>query len=206
MKQKYFIDTHKGATLPLVLYLMWYFNQFDNFTAWIYLAIHGSYGIMWVLKSMVFPDKTWEANCTIWYGLYIWAGLSLYWISPYIIMSSSINCSPMYLGIMVLIFSIGVFFHYASDMQKHVHLKLNPNHLIKDGLMAKSRNMNYFGELLIYFSFVLMSKHWIPILVLIAFVVIIWVPNIMRKEKSLSRYPEYQDYKNKSKLLIPFVW
>ncbi len=121
-------------------------------------------------------------------------------------MSSSINCSPMYLGIMVLIFSIGVFFHYASDMQKHVHLKLNPNHLIKDGLMAKSRNMNYFGELLIYFSFVLMSKHWIPILVLIAFVVIIWVPNIMRKEKSLSRYPEYQDYKNKSKLLIPFVW
>ena len=62
MKQKYFIDSHKGATAPAVFFLIWYFGQWDNTTAWIYLAIHGSYGIMWVLKSAIFPDKTWEAN------------------------------------------------------------------------------------------------------------------------------------------------
>ena len=57
MKQKHFIDSHKGATAPAVLLLIWYFGQWENATAWIYLAIHGTYGIMWVLKSTIFPDK-----------------------------------------------------------------------------------------------------------------------------------------------------
>jgi protein-S-isoprenylcysteine O-methyltransferase Ste14 len=206
MKQKHFIDIHKGATGPMVLLLIWYFNQWENPTAWIYLALHGSYGIMWILKSLIFPDKTWEAKCTFWYGLYIWGGLTLYWISPFIIMSSSIYNSPIYLGILVFMFSMGIFFHYAADMQKHVHLKLKPGQLIRDGLMSRCRNTNYFGELLIYLSFALMSKHWMPIAVLISFLIIIWLPNMRRKEKSLSRYPDYEEYRNRSFLLIPFIW
>ena len=206
MKQKYFIDSHKGATAPAVFFLIWYFGQWDNATAWIYLALHGSYGIMWVLKSAIFPDKTWEAKCSIWYGLYIWGGLSMYWISPWIIMSSPVENSPMYLGIIVAMFALGVFFHYAADMQKHAYLTLNPGNLITDGLMAKCRNTNYFGELLIYLSFALMTQHWIPLAVLATFMAIIWLPNMRRKDKSLSRYPEYEEYKKRSSLLIPFLW
>ena len=206
MKQKHFIDSHKGATAPAVFFLIWYFGQWDNATAWIYLAIHGTYGIMWVLKSAIFPDKTWEAKCSIWYGLYIWGGLSMYWISPWIIMSTPVENSPMYLGIIVAMFAMGVFFHYAADMQKHAYLKLSPGNLITDGLMAKCRNTNYFGELLIYLSFALMSHHWLPVAVLIAFMAIIWFPNMRRKDKSLSRYPEYAEYKKRSSLLIPFIW
>ena len=118
MKQKHFIDSHKGATAPAVFFLIWYFGQWDNTTAWIYLAIHGSYGIMWVLKSAIFPDKTWEAKCSIWYGLYIWGGLSMYWISPWIIMSTPVENSPMYLRIILALFAMGVLFHYAADMEK----------------------------------------------------------------------------------------
>ena len=206
MKQKHFIDSHKGATAPAVFFLIWHFGQWDNATAWIYLAIHGAYGIMWVLKSAIFPDKTWEAKCSIWYGLYIWGGLSMYWISPWIIMSTPIENSPMYLGIIVSMFALGVFFHYAADMQKHAYLTLNPGNLITDGLMARCRNTNYFGELLIYLSFALMSHHWLPVAVLIAFMAIIWLPNMRRKDKSLSRYPEYAEYKKRSSLLIPFIW
>ena len=206
MKQKHFIDIHKGATAPAVLLLIWYFGQWENNTAWIYLAIHGSYGIMWVLKSAIFPDKTWEAKCTIWYGLYIWGGLSMYWISPWIIMSIPVENSPMVLGFIVALFTMGVFFHYAADMQKHAYLKLNPGNLITDGLMAKCRNTNYFGELLIYLSFALMSRHWIPLAVLATFIAIIWLPNMRRKDTSLSRYPEYAEYKKRSSLLIPFIW
>jgi len=158
------------------------------------------------LKSAIFPDKTWEAKCSIWYGLYIWGGLSMYWISPWIIMSTPVENSPMYLGIIVAMFSLGVFFHYAADMQKHAYLILNPGNLITDGLMARCRNTNYFGELLIYLSFALMSHHWLPVAVLIAFMAIIWLPNMRRKDKSLSRYPEYAEYKKRSSLLIPFIW
>ena len=206
MKQKHFIDFHKGATAPMVFILIWYFHQWENHTAWIYLALHGSYGIMWVLKSMIFPDKTWEVKCTIWYGLYIWGGLTLYWISPFIIMYKPVENSPMYLGIVVAMFAMGVFFHYAADMQKYAHLTLNPGNLITDGLMAKCRNTNYFGELLIYLSFALMTQHWIPLAVLATFMAIIWLPNMRRKDKSLSRYPEYAEYKKRSSLLIPFLW
>ena len=206
MKQKHFIDSHKGATAPAVFLLIWYFGQWENTTAWIYLAIHGSYGIMWVLKSAIFPDKTWEEKCSIWYGLYIWGGLSMYWISPWIIMSFPVENSPIYLGFIVTLFALGVFFHYAADMQKHAHLRLNPGNLITDGLMAKCRNTNYFGELLIYLSFALMTQHWIPLAVLATFMAIIWLPNMRRKDKSLSRYPEYEEYKKRSSLLIPFLW
>ena len=206
MKQKHFIDIHKGATAPMVFILIWYFHQWENHTAWIYLALHGSYGIMWVLKSAIFPDKTWEAKCSIWYGLYIWGGLTLYWISPFIIMSTPVYNSPMYLGLMVAIFAMGVFFHYGADMQKHAHLKLKPGELITDGLMSRCRNTNYFGELLIYLSFALLSRHWIPIVVLVSFMIIIWLPNMRRKDKSLSRYPDYEDYKKRSSLMIPFIW
>ena len=206
MKKKHFIDSHKGATAPAVFLLIWYFGQWENTTAWIYLAIHGTYGIMWVLKSAIFPDKTWEAKCSIWYGLYIWGGLSMYWISPWIIMSNPVENSPMFLGIIVAIFALGVFFHYSADMQKHAHLKLSPGNLITDGLMARCRNTNYFGELLIYLSFAIMSQHWLPLAVLASFMAIIWFPNMRRKDKSLSRYPQYAEYKKRSSLLIPFIW
>ena len=206
MKQKHFIDSHKGVTAPVVLGLIIYFNQWENITAWVYLALHGSYGIMWVLKSKIFPDTTWESACSIWYGLYIWGGLTLYWITPWIIMSTGVCNTPMYLGICIAIFAMGVFFHYAADMQKHAHMKLQPGNLIVDGMMYRCRNTNYFGELLIYLSFALLSKHWVPIAILVAFMMIVWFPNMRRKDKSLSRYREYEDYKKRTSLLIPFIW
>jgi len=206
MKQKHFIDTHKGATAPVLFLLILFFNQWENTTAWIYFALHGSYGVMWVLKSIIFPDKTWEARCSIWYGLYIWGGLTLYWVSPWIIISGGVENTPMYLGICVAIFAMGIFFHYAADMQKYVHLKLKPGELIADGIMSRCRNTNYFGEFLIYLSFALMARHWIPIAILVSFMIIIWLPNMRRKDKSLSRYPEYEEYKKRSSLLLPFIW
>ena len=130
----------------------------------------------------------------------------MYWISTWIIMSTPVENSPMFLGIIVTIFAMGVFFHYAADMQKHAYLKLSPGNLITDGLMAKCRNTNYFGELLIYLSFAFISQHWLPLAVLASFMAIIWFPNMRQKDKSLSRYPEYAEYKKRSSLLIPFIW
>ena len=111
-----------------------------------------------------------------------------------------------YIGICVAIFAMGVFFHYTADMQKYSYMKLKPGKLITDGMMCHCRNTNYFGELLIYLSFALLSYHWIPILILSAFMIIVWFPNMRRKDKSLSRYTEYEEYKKRTSVLIPFVW
>ncbi len=210
MKQKFFIDTHKGATAPFVLLLMYLLNIWDNTTAWVYFGLHGSYGLMWVLKSKIFPDKSWDEPCSIWYGFFIWFGLSLYWLSPWIILSGYFNngvpqeASPWYIGLCIFMFACGVFCHFAADMQKHTHLKLNSGNLITDGMMKRCRNTNYFGELLIYLGFGLLAQHWIPLVALTLIIIIIWIPNIIRKEKSLSRYAEFEEYKKNSSLIFPF--
>ncbi len=206
MKQKHFIDSHKGATSLFVLLMMALYDHWSSPTAWVYFAIHGGYGIMWVIKSLSFPDKQWEQECGIGYGLYIWGGLSLYWVTPWLIVSQGIEAPAWAVGAIVAMYALGVFFHFASDMQKHISLQLRPG-LITEGLWARSRNPNYFGELLIYLSFALLAMRWmwVPMIVLALFVGIVWIPNMRKKDRSLSRYPEFAEYKSRSKLIIPFV-
>ena len=76
----------------------------------------------------------------------------------------------------------------------------------KTSKQKKCRNINYFGELLIYLGFGLLAKHWVPILVLLLFIIVIWIPNIRKKEKSLSRYPNFNDYRKRSSFIIPFIY
>ena len=206
MKQKFYIDTHKGFTALAIFSMIAYFNQWQNITAWVYLALHGTYGIIWVLKSRIFPDRQWEQKSSIWYGLYIWAGLSLYWITPFLILSRSISAPAWLLALCISLYTLGIFLHFSADMQKYIELKYNPGHLITDGLMRKVRNINYFGELLIYLGFSMLAMHWLPILVIALFISIIWAPYMLKKEKSLSRYPDFDQYKRESKLFIPFLF
>ena len=32
--------------------------------------------------------------------------------------------------------------------------------------------------------------HWLPILVILLYIVIVWFPNMLKKDKSLARYPD----------------
>jgi len=206
MKQRHFIDSHKAATGLFVLALIAIYGQWDNPTAWVYLALHGTYGLLWVLKSRIFPDKQWEQPTSLAYGLVIWAGLSLYWIAPWLITSQNVQAPPWYLALCIAIYAVGVFWHFASDMQKSIFLRLKPGHLMTDGLWSRLRNPNYFGELLIYLGFGLLAMHWAPLSVILLFVLIIWLPNMRRKDRSLARYPDFPSYKARSKLFLPFVF
>ena len=90
-------------------------------------------------------------------------------------------------------------------MQKHMQLSLAPA-LFTDGLWSRVRNPNYLGELLIYAGFSALALHWIPFAALALFVVVVWVPNMLRKDRSLSRYPEFAAWKERSWLFIPPIW
>jgi steroid 5-alpha reductase family enzyme len=206
MKQKFYIDTHKGVTALFVLLLMAIFNQWHNPTAWVYLALHGTYGILWVLKSRIFPDRQWEQPASLAYGLVIWGGLSLYWVAPVIITYGNVQAPGWYMALCTSLFSFGLFFHFATDMQKYTALKLKPGSLITDGMFAYSRNMNYFGELLIYGGFGLLAMHWLPVLILLVWIVFVWLPNMRKKDRSLARYPEFEAYKARTRRFIPFIY
>jgi protein-S-isoprenylcysteine O-methyltransferase Ste14 len=203
MKQKHWIDSHKGATGPAVLLMMAATHAWDNPIAWIYLALHGTYGLLWITKSRFFGDRQWEQPASLAYGLLIWGSLSLYWVSPWLIVTGRAPVPPV--GMCVFIYVVGVFFHFVSDMQKHLTLTLRPGTLLTDGLWGKLRNPNYFGELLIYLGFGLLPMHWAPLSVLALFIVAVWIPNMVKKDRSLSRYPRFAAYKQESKLFIPFL-
>ena len=204
MQRRHFIDSHKGITFLAVLILMAIYGQWQNPTAWVYLALHGTYGILWVLKSRFFPDRQWAQPTGLGYGLVIWGGLTLYWIAPWLLTWREVQAPPWYLAMCISLYAFGLFLHFASDMQKHTALKLRPG-LVTDGLWSLSRNPNYFGELLIYLGFGLLAMHWLPLVVIALFLAVVWVPNMRRKDRSLSRYAEFAAWKKRTKLFIPFV-
>ena len=206
MKQKHFINSQKLMTAFVVLALMAIYDQWQNPTAWIYLALHGTYGFLWLMKSRIFPDLAWEQKTSLLYGLAIWSGLSLYWIAAWLLMARSVQAPGWYLAMCVSMYAFGVFAHFSSDMQKYVALQLNPDQLITGGMFARLRNTNYFGELLIYLGFTLLAMHWLPILVLLIWIAFVWLPRMYQKDRVLSGYPEFSSYKSKSKLFIPFLY
>jgi protein-S-isoprenylcysteine O-methyltransferase Ste14 len=205
VKAKHIIDPFKGVTFLVVLAMMAVYDQWHNPTAWVYLALHGTYGILWVLKSRTFGDRQWEQPASPGFALVLVIGLALYWVAPWILTSRNVEAPSWYLGVCISLYAFGLFLHFASDMQKHTALKLRPG-LITDGLWSRTRNPNYFGELLIYLGFGLLAMHWLPLLVLGLIVAAYWIPNMRKKDRSLSRYPEFAAYRERTKLFIPFLF
>lgn len=205
MKLKFFLNAHKGVTGLAVLALMAAYGLWENTTAWVYLALHGTYGLLWNLKSLAFPDKAWEQRVGWPVGIGAWAALSLYWVAPWLLTSRGVTAPPWLLALCISLYTFGVFLHFSADMQKHTALALNPGHLIQDGLFARCRNINYFGELLIYLGFGLLAMHWLPVAILGILVLAGWVPRMVAKDRSLSRYPDFEAYKQQSSLFLPFL-
>ncbi len=201
MKLKHPINLHKGLAFFVVSSLMYYFNNF-SLAAQLYLALHGSYGFLWLLKDRWYPDKKWEEPISVPYAFVVFFSLGLYWAAPVILISQGAE-PPKYILFLAVFLNVwGVFLHFASDAQKFYTLKFAPA-LITEGFFASNRNVNYLGEFLIYFSFSLLAIHWIPFAVLAAFVVFVFLPNMIRKDKSLSRYPEFEAYRKSSGFIFP---
>ena len=62
-------------------------------------------------------------------------------------------------------------------------------------MFKKIRNTNYLGELFIYLGFSLLATDWFPIICLFLIILVVWVPNMIKIDKSLARYPDFKEYK-----------
>lgn len=208
MRQRHVIDTWKGLTPLVTLGLMAAWGRWDSPTLWLYLATHGTYGLMWVLKSRNFGDAQWESPATPGRALLIAVGLSAYWLAPWLIASRGVEAPPWLMGAAVSTWGLGVFLHFAADMQKHAHLAARSGRLLQTGLWSRLRNPNYLGELLVYGGFSALAAEWawVPLSVLALSVAVEWVPNMRRKDRSLARYPDFAAWRARSWLWIPLVW
>ena len=201
MKLNQIINLHKGLTPFVVLGLM---AIYDNFSipAWIYLSLHGTYGILWLLKEKLFPDPYFKDEMGFLTSIIGFIFLGSYWVAPFILISSQKLIPNFIIAGCISIYIIGVFLHFASDSQKYFTLKLKKE-LITEGFFKYSRNTNYLGEILIYLSFAILSMNIIPFIILLIFFIIIFYPRMIKKDKSLGKYKDFDEYKANSGLILP---
>jgi len=201
MKLNQLINLHKGMTAFVVLGLMFFYNNF-TIAPLVYLALHGTYGLLWLLKEKIFPDPYFKEKINFLTSVTGFIFLGSYWIAPYILISSQKSVPDFIIAASISINIIGVFLHFASDTQKYFSLKLKKD-LIKEGFFKNVRNTNYLGEILIYLSFAILSMSFIPFAILAIFFFVVFLPRMIKKDNSLKKYAGFKDYKKKTGLILP---
>jgi protein-S-isoprenylcysteine O-methyltransferase Ste14 len=159
----------------------------------------------------VVPDRGWQQRVT--FGgaaLSFLLVLAPYWVLPWLLISGVLGPghpqpTPPLMAACIVIFTVGLTLMLGADAQKHAALAARPG-LITTGFYARMRHPNYLGEMLIYASFALMVRHWIPWAILAFIWTCVFLTNIAAQEVSLSRHPGWATYKARTGLLLPRVF
>jgi protein-S-isoprenylcysteine O-methyltransferase Ste14 len=213
-KTAWVINFHKVGTFFFLGLLMWLYADSTpaatSTAAWIYLAMHGSYGLVWFMKDITFPDPSWQQRITILGGAigFIFV-LGWYWVFGWLLISGTSRPDyPLpdntWFAVCVSLCILGCMVMIAADAQKFFTLRVQRG-LITDGMFRYIRHPNYTGEMIIYGSFALMVWHWLPAVVLASVWLGLLAVNMHIKEASMSRYPEWAAYKQRTRWIIPFV-
>jgi hypothetical protein len=81
MKIIIYINAHKALVIPVVLGLMWFYENWST-EAFIYLSIHGTYSLLWLVKEATYPDRRFEEPQPLWIGtLFIFLPLAGYYLA-----------------------------------------------------------------------------------------------------------------------------
>ena len=213
-KLAWIINFQKIGTFVFLGLLMWFYADktpaASSPAAWVFLALHGSYGFVWLLKDLAFPDLGWQQKSTVLGGVNAFLlVLGPYWLFGWLLISGTSKAAyPLpdnaWFALCISLCILGCVLMIAADAQKYFTLRLQ-RALITDGVHRYIRHPNYLGEMLIYFSLALMVWHWLPALILAYVWLGIFYPNIACKEASMSRYPQWQAYTQRSWLLIPGI-
>jgi protein-S-isoprenylcysteine O-methyltransferase Ste14 len=209
------INLHKISVGPLVLVLMLLGGDF-TLAAWLYLALHGTYGLFWVAKDVAYGDPNWTHPASLASGVGVFFfPLGLYYLAPLIMFTDLGTWIPGGWGTTatlplpvafaaVVCYLVGSFFHFVSDAQKYYVLKhQKPRRLITNGMFALTRNPNYLGELLIYSSFNLLAQHWLPWAACALVWLMVFLVNMLRKEAEMSQYPGHAAWVRRTGFLLP---
>jgi hypothetical protein len=60
----FIINAHKILVSPFVILLMWYYDNWSA-SAFLYLGLHGTYSLLWLLKQDLYPDKRFEQKIPV---------------------------------------------------------------------------------------------------------------------------------------------
>ncbi|MGO9509997.1 MAG: DUF1295 domain-containing protein [Mycobacterium sp.] len=198
----FFINLHKALVIPVTVAAMEVFGNFST-VMWLYLGMHGTYSILWLIKGRTYPDRRFAEQAAIWIGiLFVFLPLAGYYAAPILLAWLHPNVPGWAVALGVSTFTFGIFLHYVADAQKYFTLQVHPG-LIETGLFARTRNPNYLGEIMTYMGYAIISWNWIPFVVNFAWIFGFFVRNMIKKDRSMSRHPGFAAYKARTGLLFP---
>jgi steroid 5-alpha reductase family enzyme len=202
------INFQKGGTLLFIALLMLLYRNTST-EAWVYLALHGSYGLCWLLKHAAFRDSRWDAKVTFGGALLSFAlVLGLYWVLPFLLISPVLQPRPpapdWLLAVAISVHTLGVVLMMTADAQRHFTLRWRRG-LITDGLYRRVRRPNYLGEMMVYGSYALLVRHWLGWAILVWVWLAVFLPNMLETDASLSRHEGWERYKGDTGLVWPRI-
>jgi len=202
LKQAWVINFHKIFTFFIILGMMDYYDNYST-AAWVYLGLHGIYGYCWLIKDFGFRDKNFENKVTYLGAIFTYVLLvGWYWLFPYLFISRHIEPSNILLFSAVAIHTLGITWMISADCQKHFSLKYRKG-LITEGVFSFTRNPNFLGEIFIYVSYAMLAQHFITWAVFF-YLCTVFLIRMLVKDASISRYPEWAAYRERSSLLVPW--
>jgi protein-S-isoprenylcysteine O-methyltransferase Ste14 len=201
------INIAKVLTIVLLLIFSFVFG-IQDLRQVIYLCLHVSYCLWWLLEQWLFPQRRQIFSEPVGIGGLILSLLfvgTFYSLPGYLAFTNPVPLSAIATAVALPLYIFGTLINATADIQK-LTAKQYGAELVRDNIWRFSRNINYFGDLLRYLSFAVVAGSLWAYLVP-AVILMVYLQRISQKEQSMSaKYQNYADYQKSSSLLIPFVW
>lgn len=216
------INLHKLLVVPVYLLIVLQYSNLTNLltndsrgpVALMLLVSHGFYGLAWVFKDIHFPDDNWKKRLSIPFSLFIFfINLGVYYLPMFCLMSDKCPLGKFgegnETGIVALgafFFQAGLFVTFCADLQKYI-IKQMPGErrLLTTGFFKYTRNPNYLGEIMLYSGYAIWSMSYFVMALFILNWAMVMMPSMIKKERSLSRYPDFEKWSESSCFLAPNI-
>lgn len=202
------INIAKVLTIVLLVAYAFIFGIHD-FRQVLYLCLHISYCLWWLLEQWLFPLRRQQIfaepiDIKGLIGILLFVG-AFYTLPGYFAFTNPSPLSYITASIALVFYIFGSLINTAADVQKLTAKQYGAG-LVSDQVWRLSRNINYFGDLLRYSSFaVLAGSLWAYLVP--GMTALIYFQLIRKKETSMAeKYPDFAQYQQTSTRLIPFIW
>lgn len=175
----------------------------------IYLSLHISYCLWWLLEQWLFPERRRqlfsERVGVAGFGLALLFIGVLYSLPGWLAFLNPAPISFTSVAVALGLFSFGSLINASADVQKTTAKAMGAG-LVSDGIWRRVRHVNYLGDLLRYLSFAVVAGNGWAYLVP-ALVLLIYLQRIRLKEEQMAgKYPEFSAYQQRSARLLPGLW
>lgn len=175
----------------------------------IYLCLHVSYCLWWLLEQLLFPQRrqqlfTEKEGILTLISIILFVGV-FYSLPGYLAFTNPNPISYLTVAIALPLYIFGSLINTGADVQKMVAKSIEGG-LVKDGIWRSVRHVNYLGDLMRYTSFsIVAGSLWA--FVLPGMIALLYLQRISHKEEAMAaKYPEFTVYQQNSSRLLPWIW